>query len=250
MRNIKITIEYDGTNFHGWQIQAKGHRTVQGEIRQALKKIFKRDTIIIGSGRTDTGVHAVGQVANFKIQTSLPVEKIRDALNGNLPEDIAILKAEEVPGKFNAQFSAKRKTYRYALLNRRARCVHNRLFCYHFNHKLNLAAMRKAARSLTGKKDFRSFTATDSARGEKKNDTVRTIHALKINKKDDYIFIDITANGFLYKMVRNIVGALLEVGTGRLTPPALKKILKARNRNLAPATAPAHGLCLLNVDYF
>ena len=253
MRNIKITIEYDGTLFNGWQIQNREDRTVQGEIEKALQKIFRRSGSgpirVFGSGRTDSGAHAKGQVANFKIESLMPATEITNALNGNLPEDIVILKSEEVNLDFNAQFSAKRKTYRYTILNRKSRGVIERNFCWHYPYKLNLSLMKEEAKALIGKKDFRSFMASDPHEKIKDKSTVRQVYEAKVAKKGAFLWIDITANGFLYKMVRNIVGTLVEVGTGRLPPGSVNAILKKKNRIYASDTAPAKGLCLLNVSY-
>lgn len=261
-RNIKLTIEYDGTHFNGWQTQTarkrqrgqtarKPPRTVQGEMEVALKKIFGRDLKLVGSGRTDSGVHAVGQVANFKVHSPMPPEEIRAALNANLPDDIAVLKAEEVPLVFHAQYSVKSKTYRYTVLNRDVRCALQRNFCLFYPRKLNVRAMRHEAKSLVGRKDFKSFTACDPAarRDRKTKDTVRTVKRLDITRKGDFLLIDIEADGFLYKMVRNIVGTLLEAGRGRLAEGGIKQILAKKDRNAAAHTAKSRGLTLLEVRY-
>ena len=246
LRNIKLTIEYDGTEFNGWQAQAKGLRTVQGEIEKALKKIFKSEIRLYGSGRTDAGVHALGQVANFKITAPMPVAVIQKALNSNLPEDVSVTKAEEVPLNFHAQYSAKSKIYRYTILHRASRRAYGRQFCLHFPYKLDLAIMKKEAKSLIGRKDFRSFGSLDKGHG--RDNAIRHVTKIDIKKKGDIITIDIEANGFLYKMVRNIVGTLLDVGTGRLPTGSIKKILTKKNRKVASPPAPAHGLCLLKVN--
>ncbi len=247
-RNIKLTIEYDGSNFAGWQIQAKGFRTVQDEITKVLRKIFKTKINLLGSGRTDSGVHALGQVAHFKTESTMPVDTIKRALNGNLPDEISILKAEEVPLKFHAQFSAKEKTYRYTILNRDGRCSLQRKFCLLYPYKLNLPLMRQEAKALVGRHDFKSFQAKDLSK-KKFMRTVRTIKKLSIQKKGDYIYIDVTANGFLYKMVRNIVGTLLEIGCEKLPKGSIKKILSKKNRMYAGYTAKPWGLTLLEVKY-
>jgi tRNA pseudouridine38-40 synthase len=261
MRNIKLTIEYDGTCFKGWQIQKKNQRTVQGEIEKALKKIFKEEIRLIGSGRTDSGVHAVGQVANFKISSPMPAARIKRALNANLPADIAILDARETDSLFHAQYSVRSKTYRYTILNRDVRSARERHSCFFYPYPLNLRLMREEAKSLLGRKDFKSFEAADTAGkgGDKaclsasalgrQAGTVRTVRRVKITKKGDFIFIDIEANGFLYKMVRNIVGTLLEIGGGRLPKGSIKTILRKRNRLFAGDTAKPHGLTLWEVRY-
>jgi len=261
-RNIKLTIEYDGTNFHGWQTQAKrsksrnqpkrrAQRTVQEEIEKVLKKIFKRNHKLIGSGRTDSGVHAFGQVAHFKSHTSMSVTEIQSALNANLPDDIAIIKVEEVPLNFHAQYSVKSKIYRYTIFNATARCAQQRHFCLYYPYKLNIRNMREEAKDLVGRKDFKSFTASDPAKrkANKKEDTVRTIKRLAISRKGDNLIVDIEANGFLYKMVRNIIGTLLEVGRGKLTKGSIKQILAEKNRHAAGNTAKPKGLALIEVRY-
>lgn len=261
-KNIKLTIEYDGTNFHGWQTQAARdssqkqakchtHRTVQGEIEKVLRIIFKKNLKLIGSGRTDSGVHALGQVAHFKIHTSMPIAEMQNALNANLPDDIAIIKTEEVPLNFHAQYSVKSKTYRYTILNAAARCAQQRNFCLYYPYKLNIRKMREAAKDLVGRKDFKSFTASDPAKrkSNKMENTVRTIKRLAITKNGDNLIVDIEANGFLYKMVRNIIGTLLEVGRGKLTEGSIKQILAEKNRHAAGNTAKPKGLALIEVRY-
>ena len=259
MHNIKLTIEYDGTGFNGWQTQtarnkqvtAKAQRTIQGEIEIALKKIFKGGLKLTGSGRTDSGVHAIGQVANFKTQSSMPTEEMQNALNANLPDDIAIIKVEEAPSDFHAQYSVKSKIYRYTILNRKTRCAQQKNFSLLYPYKLNIRAMREEAESLVGRHDFKSFTASDPAKRKKgvKENTVRTIKRLMITKKGDLLTLDIEANGFLYKMVRNIVGTLLAVGSGKLAKGSIKQILAKKNRNTAGTTAKPKGLTLLEVKY-
>ncbi|MBI3617874.1 MAG: tRNA pseudouridine(38-40) synthase TruA [Candidatus Omnitrophica bacterium] len=248
LRNIKLTLEYDGTDFYGWQVQIKSRRTVQAEIEKALKKIFKKHTTLFGSGRTDSGVHALGQVANFHAETKLPITTIQTALNANFPKDIAVVGIEEVGPRFHARFSVKSKTYRYAILNRPARCAIERRFCLFYPYPLNLRSMRAEARALAGRHDFRSFQAANPSRDEKAT-TVRTVHRIEIKKKDDFIYIDIEADGFLYKMVRNIVGALLQIGRGKLSKGGMRQILKRKDRSVAPAPAKAQGLTLVEVKY-
>lgn len=261
-KNIKLTIEYDGTNFHGWQTQAtrnKSHiqtkrraqRTVQEEIEKVLKNIFKRNLKLIGSGRTDSGVHAFGQVAHFKVNTSMSVIEIQNALNANLPDDIAIIQVEDAPLNFHAQYSVKSKTYRYTILNATARCAQQRHFCLHYPYTLNIRRMREEAKDLVGRKDFKSFTASDPAKrkANKREDTVRTIKRLAITRKGDNLIIEIEATGFLYKMVRNIIGTLLDVGRGKLTKGSIKQILAEKNRHAAGNTAKPKGLALIRVRY-
>ena len=257
MRNIKLTIEYDGTDFNGWQTQtardarapSRSQRTIQNEIEKVLKKIFKQNLKLTGSGRTDSGVHALGQVANFKTRSVMPVEKMQNALNANLPEDIAVIKIEEVSPDFHAQYSVKSKTYRYTILNRTARCAQQRNFCLLYPYKLNIRAMREDAQSFIGRHDFKSFTASDPAKRKKgvEENTVRTVKRLTITKKGDFLTLDIEANGFLYKMVRNIAGTLLEIGNGKLARGSIKQIFAKKDRSAAGATAKPQGLTLLEV---
>ena len=251
MRNVKLTIEYDGTCFHGWQVQNKNHRTVHGELQRALFQIFKKEIQLIGSGRTDSGVHARGQVANFKADSSMTPPEIQKAINAVLPADIVILATQDVPETFHAQYSAKSKTYRYTFLNRETRCALMRDYCHFLSRPLNLPLMRNEAQALIGRKDFKSFQAADPAKSNDENDgsTMRTIKRIEIKKKGDLIQIDIEANGFLYKMVRNIVGTLLEIASGKLSHGSIPKILKAKDRKAAGQTAPAKGLCLMEVNY-
>ncbi|HLF18474.1 MAG TPA: tRNA pseudouridine(38-40) synthase TruA [Candidatus Omnitrophota bacterium] len=247
MQNYKLTIEYDGTDFSGWQIQTPSQRTVQGEIQAALYKIFKQKITPLGSGRTDSGVHALGQVANFKINTSLKVKIIQKALNAHLPKDIAILKVQKVDEAFHAQYSAKSKTYRYTIFNGPIRPALYRNHCFHYPFKLNVALMKKEAKALVGRHDFKSFQASDTSRKEKT--TVRTVKGISIKKSKNFITINIEADGFLYKMVRNIVGTLLKLGSGQAEEGSLKKILAQKNRTAAFETAPAQGLTLVKVIY-
>lgn len=251
LRNFKLTIEYDGTDFNGWQVQGGKTRTVQAVIETALTRIFKKKTPLTGSGRTDSGVHAVGQVAHFQASTALDPRQVQKALNANLPPDIVILQVQNAAPTFHARFRAKKKTYRYTILNREFRCALNRQTCHHIARALNVTAMRRAAKGLEGKKDFRCFMAADPAFPipVQERPTVRRIHRILIKKRGDWLTIDIQADGFLYKMARNIVGTLLEVGAGRRKPADIEDILRGQDRKKAGVTAPAHGLCLISVEY-
>ncbi|HLD88535.1 MAG TPA: tRNA pseudouridine(38-40) synthase TruA [Candidatus Omnitrophota bacterium] len=247
MRTFKLTLEYDGSGFCGWQVQGQGERTVQGELQKVLTKIFKQDISSIASGRTDSGVHAEAQVVSFKAKTRMTPAQIQKALNASLPSDIAVLEAKSVGANFHAQYNAKQKTYRYTVLNRDHRSAFWRDRAYFYPHQLDLAAMRRAAKFLVGEHDFKSFQAHDPLRSER--GTVRTVKALTVIREGDFIHIEVTANGFLYKMVRNMVGTLLAVGCGRMKPAQVRAILKAKNRKATPETAPARGLCLMSVQY-
>jgi pseudouridylate synthase I len=245
MRNIRLILEYDGTEFAGWQTQKAGTRTVQQTIEHALKRILCEKIKLTGSGRTDSGVHAAAQVANFKTKSKLSIVDIKRALNAVLPTDIAIKEAKKVSLSFHSRFDAKSKVYRYALLNSPEFSVVLRNFYYFYPYQLNLAAMRKAAKLLVGRKDFKSFQAADKIDRSSK----RAIKKLIIKKQGNFIYFDIEADGFLYKMARNIVGTLLEAGRGRLKPKDIPQILRQKNRKFAGPTLPAKGLTLLKVNY-
>jgi tRNA pseudouridine38-40 synthase len=249
-RNIRLKIEYDGTGFNGWQAQndknrVRPQRTIQQTIETVLNTILQEDIRLIGSGRTDSGVHALGQVANFRTRSAMPLRQIQRALNGLLPGDIVITSVKEVSPGFHSRYDASSKIYRYSILN----CPHNRVFsrlyqchiAYGLDHKL----MKKAAHALTGRKDFRSFQASD----KKDRGSVRDIRGLSVKRQGHIINIDIEADGFLYNMVRNIVGTLIEIGKGRLAPGRIGDILDAKDRRMAGPTAPAKGLCLMRVRY-
>ena len=246
--NIKLTIEYDGTDFRGWQIQGK-KRTVQHEITKTLEKIFSQKIKLIGSGRTDSGVHAKGQVANFKADTKLAPKNIQKALNSNLPDDIVIRKVEKALEDFHAQYSAKSKTYRYTILNRDHHSAMERNHCLYYPKAIDVNFMKKGGISLLGRKNFKSFQAYDPRKPSRSEDTMRTIRRLDIKKSRGFITIDIEATGFLYKMVRNIVGTLLEVGNGSRTVTSVKATLQKKDRKRAGPTAKPHGLCLTQVKY-
>lgn len=259
MRNIKLTIEYDGTNYAGWQIQRKTQntkrktKTIQETIEKAVKKIIREKVKLIGSGRTDAGVHAQAQVANFRTDSTLALDKLEKSLNAVLPDDIAITKIEEADLDFHSRFCAKSKVYRYTILNRGYPSPLLRNTAYFYPYPLTLKLMQKEARCLLGKHDFKSFCAAGS--GVKA--TIRQIKNISISKKRYRLYairyalitIDIEADGFLYNMVRNIAGTLIEIGRGKLPAGSLRRIMLAKDRKLAGPTAPAKGLCLLEVKY-
>jgi len=243
VKNIKLTLAYDGTNYHGFQIQQNAV-TIQEELEKAIAKIFAQAVRVTAAGRTDAGVHALGQVVNFFVETKIPCERIPYALNSVLPADIVVTSAEEVPADFHARYSAKSKVYRYTVDHAPFPRVLTRHYAYHFPYRLDLDSMQRAASTLLGQKDFCTFMAS----GSSVKSTVRTIMALDLIDQDDYLTITIEADGFLYNMVRIITGTLLEVGLGKrhydLTP-----VLEARNRSAAGWTAPAHGLIMQKVKY-
>jgi len=262
MRNIKLIIEYDGTNYAGWQIQKSPQsivhspqtKTIQETIEKVLEKILQEKVKVTGSGRTDSGVHALAQTANFRTSSPLPVSKIQKALNSLLPKDISIKEAEEADKDFHSRYSAKSKTYRYFILNSETKSAFLNKYVWHIPYRLNVSLMRKEADTLSGRHDFKSFCAS----GSSVKTTVRTIKKISVKEalspqlsalSSPAIIIEIEANGFLYNMVRNIVGTLVEIGRGRFKERDLKKILLARNRKQAGPTAPAQGLFLAEVKY-
>ncbi|MCX5694298.1 MAG: tRNA pseudouridine(38-40) synthase TruA [Candidatus Omnitrophica bacterium] len=252
-RNLKLEIEYDGTQYHGWQVQndkaarfgSYTRKTIQYVLEKVLKKVLQEDVKLTVAGRTDSGVHALSQVANFKSSTRMPFEKLRWALNCLLPEDIKVTRIKTVPLGFNSRFCAKSKLYRYTILNRKysSALLANRV--YFFHHPLDVSLMRREARELLGRHNFASFQAAEL----RQRNPVRTIKQIKISKIKDFLYIDIQADSFLYNMVRSIAGTLLEIGRGRFAAGSMKKILKGRNRRLAGPTLPAKGLCLVKVRY-
>ena len=247
IRTFKLTLEYDGTDFNGWQVQANAPRTVQGAIEAVLSKIFDRPRVpVIGSGRTDSGVHARGQVAHFRVKTPMPPDEILRALNHHLPRDIVVVGAQEVDSSFHAQLSAVSKVYSYTILNRRYPSALERNRCCFFPRPLQMKLLRQEAALFVGRKDFRSFANVDPSRT---GGTVRTITRLEIRKSGDFIRITLESDGFLYKMVRNIVGTLLEVGSGRFPPGSVTTMLLARDRRAAGVAALPQGLCLEEVKY-
>ena len=245
MRRIKLLLEYEGTRYSGWQLQPN-QVSIQGVLEEKLYKITKKKTRVIGSGRTDSGVHAEGQVAHFETASTMKPREILKALNSLLPPDIVVKKVEEAQPDFHAQFSASRKTYRYTILNRDyPSALQSRVAHYIAIPTLNLTDMRKAARYLVGRKDFKSFQGS----GCTAKTTVREIHRLSIAKKDDFIRITVEGSGFLKYMVRIIVGTLIEIGWGKWPPERMKQVLKAKDRLMAGPTAPSRGLCLVKVVY-
>jgi tRNA pseudouridine38-40 synthase len=245
MKNFKITIEYDGGDYHGWQRQAIG-RTIQGEIESALATMTSYSISVTGSGRTDAGVHALNQTANFRCATSLSAEVFLKGLNSLLPKDIVITSCERVPDMFHARYDVKSKIYHYRILNRSFPAAIYRQYAWHIRKKLDMDAMQNALSCIAGRHDFKAFEGSGSPRA----DSVRCIITADLIRTDDeYLVLALEGNGFLKFMVRNIVGTLVDVGLGKITPDEFKQILASKNRNLAGITAPAHGLFLANVKY-
>lgn len=247
MYNHKLTISYDGTLYKGWQIQKNAH-SIQETIQNVLRILFKEDIKLIGSGRTDTGVHAKGQVANFLSEKNYPLDKILYSLNGMLPQDIRILSLEDAPASFHAQYSALGKIYHYHLILDPVVDPTKRLYTHHVKGRFDLDAFREAAPLFLGKHDFTSF-ANEADYGSAAKDPIRTLKRIDIIREGGNVRIELEADGFLYKMVRNIVGTLLEVGYKKKEASLISEILAGKDRRLAGSAAPAQGLFLMKVIY-
>ncbi len=245
-RNLKLVIAYNGAAYHGWQRQIEGFITVQECVENAAARVVRHPVTVSGAGRTDAGVHAAGQVANFRTTNfRIPLVGLRRAMNSRLPADIAVLSAEVVPDNFHASRSAVGKTYRYRILVAPQRSVERHNLVYHFWRPLEVEPMRQAAMRLVGTHDFRGL-ATSS---DQRDNTVRTIFRCDVAADGDEIHVTVQGNGFLYNMVRNIVGTLIEIGRGRWQPSQIDQILATRDRANAGPTAPPQGLSLICVHY-
>ena len=244
MRNIKLTIEYDGKPYNGWQKQPN-KPNIQGEIERAIYNITKEEVDLIGSGRTDAGVHALGQVANFKTNSNIPIEKLALAINSQLKNSIIIKKAEEVDERFHSRYNAKHKTYRYIINNSPCGTAIYRNLEYCFPIKLDVDKMQEAAKYFEGEHDFKAFKSS----GTSAKNSVRTIYNANVKKEGEKIIIELTGNGFLYNMVRIISGTLLDVGLNKIKPEDIKNIINEKDRKKAGKTLPAHGLYLVEVKY-
>ena len=244
MRNIKLTIEYDGKDFNGWQKQPN-KLNIQGTIEQAIKAITGEDVELNASGRTDAGVHALNQVANFKTNSQIPIEKFAIAINSRLKKSIVIKKAEEVGERFHSRLNCKRKTYRYIINNSEMGSAIYRNLETHIPQKLDTEKIEKALKYFEGEHDFKAFKAS----GTSSKSSVRKIYATKLYKENDRIYIELTGNGFLYNMVRIIVGTLVDVGLGKIEPEEIIDIIKDGKRERAGKTLPPNGLYLISVMY-
>lgn len=244
MRNIKLTIEYDGKEFNGWQKQPN-KLNIQGTIEQAIKSITNEDVELNASGRTDAGVHALGQVANFKTNSQIPIEKFAIAINSRLKKSIVIKKAEEVDERFHSRLNCKKKTYRYIINNTPEGTAIYRYLETHIPQKLDVNNMKKAIKYFEGEHDFKAFKAS----GTSSKSSVRTIYKTELYENDNKIYIELTGNGFLYNMVRIIAGTLVDVGLGKIKPEQIEDILKNGKREDAGKTLPPNGLYLLKVEY-
>lgn len=248
MRFFKLTLAYDGTAYAGWQVQANAN-TVQAELERALCEVTGEQIRTVASGRTDAGVHAMGQVVSFASGTHLSAEVLAKAIGANVPRDIAVLEVREAPDGFHAIRDAVRKRYRYVIQDGPIADVFVRAYAWYIYGRLDVDAMRTATQALLGKHDFASFEASGSERAT----SVRTITDLVVERKTgdfmDRVVIEIEADGFLYNMVRNIVGTLVEVGRGKQPTDWVAEVLVAKDRNVAGMTAPPQGLFLVHVDY-
>lgn len=254
MRNVKVVVEYDGTDYFGFQFQPN-HPTIQAEIERVLEKILKEKVTVYGSGRTDAGVHAAGQVISFRTEGTIPIDRLCVAMNSLLPRDIAALCASEVDSEFHARYSAKSRLYRYDILNADAKSALRGRFCWHVREPLDVDAMREAATALIGVHDFTSFACADRDEGS----PVRDMMSIDINSFFPWeragerggclVTIEMRANAFLRSMVRVIVGTVVEVGLRRRPGSDVRCILEAKDRGAAGKTAPPQGLCLVQVEY-
>lgn len=244
MRNLRLDICYDGSRYKGWQRLPGVENTIQGKLEQTLSRILGEPIEISGSGRTDAGAHAAGQVANFRCQNSMPAEEVLSQLRQYLPGDIGIYSCREVSERFHARLNAKTKTYRYRIWNSDLPCVFERRFLSVVDDRLDTAAMEKAAKYLIGEHDFSAFCAAKS----KKKSTLRRIDAITITREGEELRIDVTGNGFLYNMVRILVGTLVEVGLHKRDADSIPMLFGA-SRQEAGVLMPAQGLCLMEVTY-
>ena len=245
MRNIKLVIEYDGKDFNGWQKQPN-KLNIQGEIEKAIERITGEEVNLMASGRTDAGVHAIGQVANFKTNSNIPIEKFPIALNTNLKKSIIIKSAEEVEERFHSRLNCKKKTYRYIINNSKYGTAIYRNLETHIPIKLDIEKMQKAVKYFEGEHDFKAFKAS----GTSSKSSVRKIYKAEvIDAGNERIYIELTGNGFLYNMVRIIAGTLVEVGLNKIEPQEVENIILSKKRENAGKTLPPQGLYLVNVVY-
>ena len=244
VRRIKLVVAYDGTNYCGWQVQPNGV-SIQAMLQKHIEELTGEKIMLTGASRTDSGVHALGQVAVFDTEKPWPAERFVPALNQRLPKDIVIQSAEEVPGDFHPRYQKTLKTYEYRILNRRVPLPNERLNSYFVPQNLDMEAMREAAAEIIGTHDFHNFCSVKT----KVTNTVRTITRLTLTKENDMIYLRITGDGFLYNMVRIMTGTLLRVAQGKILPEDLPQILAAKDRKAAGPTAPACGLYLNKVFY-
>lgn len=244
MSRVMLTVAYDGTNYCGWQVQNNGE-TIEGVLNRTLSALLGEEIAVIGASRTDSGVHALGNVAVFDTETRIPAEKLSYALNSRLPGDIRIQKSFQVPDDFHPRKTDCIKKYEYRILNREFELPSQRLNSYFFRRALNVEKMQAACAYFLGEHDFKSFCSINT----QAKTTVRTIYSLEVLQEDELIRIRVTGNGFLYNMVRIVAGTLIQVGLGVIEPESIRDMLKAKNREAAGPTAPAKGLTLLGMEY-
>ncbi|MFO7982944.1 MAG: tRNA pseudouridine(38-40) synthase TruA [Desulfuromonadales bacterium] len=244
MNTIRLLLEYDGTDFAGWQLQTNG-RTVQEVIENALAEILGEPVRVHSSGRTDAGVHARGMVAHFRTERDLPMSAYCDGVNGKLPRSVTVLSAEKAPAGFHARFDSRGKWYRYSICNRRIRSPIAERFAWHIRTPLDVEAMKRASAGFVGTHDFSAFRSS----GCSANSTRREIFSLDITSRDDLLCIDVRGSGFLRNMVRIMAGTLMEIGAGDRSASDVSRLLKEPERHQAGQTAPARGLCLMEVWY-
>lgn len=244
MKRVMLTVAYDGTNYHGWQIQPNGE-TIEGILNRCLSVLLGEEIAVIGASRTDSGVHAMGNIAVFDTESPIPAEKMSYALNQRLPEDIRIQKAQEVAPDFHPRHCASRKTYEYRIYNAPFPMPVRRLYSYFTYVPLDIKRMRQGAAYLVGEHDFKSFCSVQA----QVESTVRQIDAVEVLQENQEIVIRVSGRGFLYNMVRIIAGTLMEVGRGHIEPEKVEEILRAKDRQAAGPTAPACGLTLIKYEF-
>lgn len=244
MRNIRLIIEYDGTKYLGWQKQKIG-KTIQGTIEEAIKELTKEDIYLMGSSRTDAGVHARGFVANFKTESKIPADKFREAINHKLPEDISIIESKEMNEDFHSRYNAIGKTYSYTIINRAAKAAIGKNYLYQVKFDLDVDLMKEACKDFIGTHDFSAFKSS----GSSVKSSIRTITDLHIVEDNNIIKIYVTGDGFLYNMVRIIVGTLIMVGNKKIDPKDIKSIIESKDRAKSGFCVPPQGLTLEKVYY-
>lgn len=243
-KRVRLTVAYDGTNYHGWQVQNNGI-TIESELNRCLSDLLKEDIQVIGASRTDSGVHALGNIAVFDTASRMPAEKISYALNQRLPEDIRIQRSEEVAPDWHPRYVTSRKTYEYRIYRGEFPMPVKRLYALFSYRSFDVEKMQQAARYLVGEHDFKSFCQV----GAQVESTVRTLYSVTVEEQGSDLVIRVCGNGFLYNMVRIIAGTLMDVGQGKNAPEEMQDILEAKNRSAAGPTAPAHGLMLMKYEF-
>ncbi len=244
MKRVRMIVAYDGTNYHGWQVQNNGI-TIESELNRCLSELLGEEIQVCGASRTDSGVHAMGNVAVFDTENRMPAEKISYALNTRLPEDIRIQRSEEVPSDWHPRHVKSRKTYEYRIYRGQFPMPVRRLYSHFTYRELDVERMRRAAKLLVGEHDFKSFCQT----GAQVESTVRTIYSLEVEEQGAELCIRVCGSGFLYNMVRIIAGTLMEAGQGKRSPESMREVLEAKDRSAAGPTAPANGLTLIGYEY-